>query len=72
MKNRIGVRIGIRNQELDCNLDRIVTGRPLEAYDHSLVRRPIFWSQCQSLDTSIEVHVNTFVSPIKDLYKSAH
>ena len=43
--------------------DRIVTGRLLEVYDPSLVHRHISRSQCQSLGTSIEVLVNTFVSP---------
>ena len=64
--SRTMIRIG----ELDCNLDRIVTGRPLEAYNSSLVHRHIFGSRCQSLNTSIKVLVSTLVSPLRTCINS--
>ena len=39
-----GVRIGIRNEEPDCDADRIVPIRLLEAYGSRLVLRHISWS----------------------------
>ena len=40
------IRIDVQNEDPDRCLEWSVTGRPLEAYDSSLVRRHIFRSQC--------------------------
>ena len=59
-----------RNGEPDRCQDLCVTSRLLEAYDPSLVDRHMFRSQCQSLNYE-HWSTNTFVSPFKDLLKSA-
>ena len=61
--SRTESQISIWNRESDRYPEQCVTNRPLEH---------IFWEFVSWLSTSIEVLVSTYVSPFKDLYKSAH